>query len=74
MMKKIQMNTSETMDETFERFIIATKSKGTGDKTLKTYREQYIATGFFSSNPSHDDGGLHNGKRHCGRNSAVFER
>lgn len=41
MMKKIQMNTTETMDETFERFIIATKAKGTGDKTLKTYREQY---------------------------------
>ena len=43
MMKKIQMNTSEIMDETFERFIIATKAKGAGDKTLKTY--------FFSSLP-----------------------
>lgn len=41
MMKKIQMNTTETMDETFERFIIATKAKGTGDKAIKTYREQY---------------------------------
>ena len=41
MLKKIQMDTSETMDETFERFVIATKAKGTGDKTIKTYREQY---------------------------------
>lgn len=36
------MNTSKTMGETFERFIIATKAKGTGDKTSKTYREQIM--------------------------------
>ena len=41
--EKIQMNTTEMMDESFERFIIATKAKGTGDKTLKTYRENIPA-------------------------------
>lgn len=40
-MKKIQMNTTEAMNETFERFIIATRARGTVDKTIKTYREQY---------------------------------
>lgn len=49
MMKKIQMNTTEAMKETFERFIIATRAKGTVDKTMKAYREQYSAIPFVNA-------------------------
>lgn len=41
MQHQIKMQKTETMDETFERFIISKKVIGVTDKTIKTYREQY---------------------------------
>lgn len=44
------MKTAETMDETFERFLILTKAQGAVDKTIRTYRGQYNSFKRYADN------------------------
>ena len=42
-MKKIEMKTANTVQETFERFILVKKASGLADKTLESYQQHFHA-------------------------------
>lgn len=42
-MKKIKLNCTATMEETFADFILSRKAKGLADKTLQSYEQQFRA-------------------------------
>ena len=46
-MGKLKMNTAETMNETFERFMLSKQASGITDKALKSYRQQFQCLGKY---------------------------
>lgn len=42
-MKKLRLNTTATVRETFENYIISRKARGVADKTLQSYKSQFDA-------------------------------
>ena len=42
-MKKIKLNCTATMEETFSDFLTSRKAKGLADKTLQSYEQQFRA-------------------------------
>lgn len=46
-MKKFKLNTSITLDDAFENFIISKRAKGITDKTVTSYRQQFSRIRFF---------------------------
>ena len=46
-MKKFKLNSSITLDDAFENFIISKKAKGIADKTVKSYKAQFSRIRFF---------------------------
>ena len=43
MMKKIRMNCTATLDETFADFLLSRRAKGLAEKTLESYSSQWKA-------------------------------
>ena len=67
-MKKIRMNCTATLDETFADFLLSRRAKGLAEKTLESYSSQWKAVARHLDTGT-DIAALQ--KEDCGRSSAV---
>ena len=65
MMKKIRMNCTATLDETFADFLLSRRVKGLAEKTLESYSSQWKAVARQAL--GHGDGHCHAPKGRFGR-------
>jgi len=47
-MANIKMKTAETLEESFEKFLLSKSAKGITEKTVQTYSQHFHAISFFA--------------------------